>query len=85
MLNTGLLLSKSQYMKALVNSQRLILPHIRRITIATPRRVTGGIEMDEIEHKLRLLITSLPRDRITQFVATTLRPSRHTIQMLLRS
>ncbi|KAI4679368.1 uncharacterized protein J4E84_008398 [Alternaria hordeiaustralica] len=85
-LNTDLLLSKSQSMKALVNSQSLILPHIRRIIIATPRRVAGdSFEMDQIEHKLRLLLTSLPRDRITHFMASTLRPSRHTIHMLLKS
>ena len=85
-LNTDLLLSKSQSMKALVNSQSLILPHIRRIIIATLRRVAGdSFEMDQIEHKLRLLLTSLPHDRITHFMATTLRPSRHTIHMLLKS
>ncbi|KAI4620694.1 uncharacterized protein J4E87_007020 [Alternaria ethzedia] len=85
-LNTDLLLSKSQSMEALVNSQSLILPHIRRIIIATPRRVAGdSFEMNQIEHKLRLLLTSLPHDRITHFMATTLRPSRHTIHMLLKS
>ena len=85
-LNTDLLLSKFQSMKALVNSQSIILPHIRRIIIATPRRVASdSFEMDQIEHKLRLLLTSLPRDRITHFMASTLRPSRHTIHMLLKS
>ncbi|KAI4908041.1 uncharacterized protein J4E92_010987 [Alternaria infectoria] len=85
-LNTDLLLSKSQSMKALVNSQSLILPHIRRIIIATPRRAAGdSFEMNQIEHKLRLLLTFLPHDRITHFMATTLRPSRHTIHMLLKS
>ena len=85
-LNTDLLLSKSQSMKALVNSQSMILPHVRRIIIATPRRVAGdSFEMNQIEHKLRLLLTSLPHDRITHFMAATLRPSRHTIHMLLKS
>jgi len=71
-------------MEALVSSRSLILPHIRRIIIATPRRVAGGIEMGGIDHNLRLLITSLPRDQIKHFMATKLRPYRHTIHLLLK-
>lgn len=79
-LNTNLLPNETQSFEALINPQSMVLPHIRRILIATPRHGT-----DEVEHRLRLLLNSLPHDKLTHFVVAALRPHRHTIQMLLKS
>jgi hypothetical protein len=70
--------SSGKPLATLLHSQNGILPHIRDLYVGNTAIDTGA------EDRIRLLLSALPRDRLTVFTAAK-RISPLTVQMLLQS